>query len=214
MVKKYAVFIGIIISIALLYVSTLYYPGGSQQDMYSIGYDWKNNYISNLFGETAINGSRSGSLPWAAGGMFFIAISFALFFIKFSKKIPDKTASRIIKYFGTCAMLFAFLAVTPYHDTMIRIADPLALLSMFYITAFTFKARLYFSMVLSVLSLFSVYCGTYIYYTGSFLAILPIVQKSSLAINMAWVLWLEYFTKSEDFQHPGKDKTGRQLHKD
>jgi len=199
--NKHLVFIGIIIAITLLFVSTLFYPGGSQQDKNSIGYDWKNNYISNLFGETAVNGARSASPPWAAGGMFFLSISFGLFFIEFSKKIPDRSASKVIKYFGVAAMICAFLAVTPYHDTMITIADTLALVSMFYITVFIFKSTLHSSKILSVLCLLSVYICTYLYYTRSYLEMLPLMQKASFAMSIIWILWLEYFTKGEDFQH-------------
>ena len=43
MLKKYSILLGIVISIALLLVAASYYPGGSQYDKKSIGYDWKNN---------------------------------------------------------------------------------------------------------------------------------------------------------------------------
>ena len=72
MLRKYLILFGIIISILLLLVATLYYPGGSQYDKNSIGYDWKNNYISNLFGEKGVNGSDSASRFWAIPGMLFL----------------------------------------------------------------------------------------------------------------------------------------------
>src|SRR6188768_3918488 len=106
MLKKYSILLGIIISISLLLIATAYYPGGSQADKASIGYDWKNNYISNLFSEKAINGSDNASRYWAIGGMFFLSASYAIFFIDFSKKIPAKGAAKIIKYVGAICMLF------------------------------------------------------------------------------------------------------------
>ena len=154
MVKKYSILPGIIISTTLLVVSTRYYPGGSQYDKNSIGYDWKNNYLSNLFGEKAVNGSDNASRLWAISGMLFLCVSFALFFIEFSKKISSKGAAKIIRYFGVGAMTFAFLAVTPFHDTMITIASTLALISMFYITVFVFKSKLHFFKILCTLFAF------------------------------------------------------------
>ena len=142
MLKKYSILLGIIISISLLLIATLYYPGGSQFDKTSIGYDWKNNYISNLFSEKAVNGSDNTSRFWAIGGMIFLSASFAIFFIEFSKKIPAKGAAKIIKYFGASAMLFTFLIVTPLHDIMITIASTMTLVSIFYITVFVFKSML------------------------------------------------------------------------
>lgn len=43
MLRQYSILLGIIISLLLLLVATLYYPGGSQYDKNSVGYDWKNN---------------------------------------------------------------------------------------------------------------------------------------------------------------------------
>jgi len=200
MLKKHPVLIGIIISILFLFTATLYYPGGSQKDRNSIGYDWKNNYISNLFNETAVNGLKSGSRFWAAAGMFFLSFSFALFFIRFSKKIPLKGAARVIKYFGVASMVFAFLTITPYHDEMVTISGTLALVSIFYITVFVFKSKLQIFKILSVICLLVAYSCNYIYYTGRFLALLPVMQKLAVAILIIWMLGLEYFSHKEDFQ--------------
>jgi len=201
MLRKHSILLGIIISLVLLFIATLYYPGGSQHDINSIGYDWKNNYISNLLGEEAVNGADNASRFWAIPGVFFFSISSALFFIKCSKKIPDKTASKVIKYFGVGAAIFAFLTATPYHDTMVTIADTLSLVSIFYITVFTFKSKLHFSKILSVIYMLATYCSTYIYYTSSYLEVLPIMQKVTFALSIIWILWLEYFTQKEDFQN-------------
>lgn len=185
---------------SLLFIATQYYPGGSQHYKNSIGYDWKNNYLSNLFGEKAVNGSANPSRPWAIFGMLFLCVSFALFFIEFSKRIPVKGPSKIIRYCGVSAMLFAFLAVTPYHDIMVTISDTLALISMFYITVFVLKSKLQLLKVLSIACLLIFYCANYVYYTRTYLEILPILQKTTLALTITWVLSLQYFTTNIDFQ--------------
>lgn len=200
MFRKYCILLGIAISMLLLLVATLYYPGGSQDNINSIGFDWKNNYLCNLFGEKAVNGSDNASRVWAISGMFFLCTSFALFFNEFSKKITRKGAARVIKYFGVCSMIFAFLAVTPYHDTMITIATTLALVSIFYITVFVFKSRLYLFKILSIVYLLVSYCCNYIYYAGSHIEFLPIMQKVVLLVTIIWILGLEHFTNREDFQ--------------
>ncbi|WP_295714628.1 hypothetical protein [Mucilaginibacter sp.] len=204
MLRKHSILIGIIISLLLLLVATLYYPGGSQHDKNSIGYDWKNNYLSNLFGEKAVNGLNNGSRIWAIFGMLFLSASFALFFIEISKKIPTKGAAKIVRYFGAGAMIFAFLAVTPYHDIMVTIACTMALVSMFYITVFVYKSRLLLFKIISTICLLAFYCSEYVYYTSSYLEVLPILQKLTLFITITWVLSLQYFTTIADFQ-PGKN---------
>jgi hypothetical protein len=211
MLRKYSIPIGIVISLLLLLVATLYYPGGSQYDSNSIGYDWKHNYLSNLFSDKAVNGSHNASRPWAVSGMLFLCFSFALFFIDFSKKISPQGAAKVIRYCGVGAMVFAFLAVTPYHDTMVTIASTLALVSMFYITVFVFRARLHLITTLSIVCLLVSYACNYLYYTRSHLELLPVLQKLSLIISIAWILALQYFTTITDFtqKHQGNPPARR-----
>jgi hypothetical protein len=192
MFGKYSILLGIIISLLLLLVATLHYPGGSQFDKNSIGYDWKNNYLSNLFDVKAVTGSENSARLWAIAGMLLLCASFALFFVEFPKKIFSKGAAKIIRYCGVSAMIFAFLAVTPYHDAVIRIASTLALISMFYITVFVFKSRLHLLGILSVVCLLVSYSCNYIYFTRSYVEYLPIFQKIALAITIAWILSLQY----------------------
>ncbi len=198
--SKHSILVGIIISLLLLFIATCYYPGGSQYDKHSIGYNWKKNYLSNLFSENAVNGSHNGARFWAAAGMLFLCTSFALFFISFSKKIPVKNAARIIRYFGLGAMISSFLIVTPYHDVMVTIAGTLGLISIFYITVFVFKSRLLICKILSVACLLAFYCCNYLYYTSSYLSLLPIMQKLLLVTIIIWVLFLRYFSESSDFE--------------
>jgi len=200
MIKKYYILIGILTSLILLLIASFYYPGGSQFDKNSIGFDWKNNCLCNLFGEKVVNGGDNTSRPLAISGMFFICASFALFFIEFSMKISSKFAAGIIKYFGAVAMIFAFLAVTQYHDTMITIASILALVSMFYIAVFVFKSKLYLLKILCIVCLLVCYYCNYIYYTRNHLEFLPIMQKVALVITILWILSLQYFTSINDFK--------------
>lgn len=200
MLKKHSILLGIIIALALLFIATMHYPGGSQHSKTSIGYDWRNNYLCNLFGANAVNGAANTSRPWAVAGMLFLSLSFGLFFFDFSKKIPAAGAAKVVRYCGVGAMAFAFLVVTPYHDPMVTTAGTLALISMFYVTVFIFKSRLLLFKVLSVVCLLVFYCCNYIYYTRSYLDILPILQKVLFALVVTWVLMLQYFTTATDFQ--------------
>jgi hypothetical protein len=200
MLKKYLVLSGMVISILLLFIATTYYPGGSQSDKNSIGYDWKNNYISNLFSEKAINGADNEARFWAVGGMFFLSVSFAIFFIEFSKKIPAKGAAKIIKYCGASCMFFTFLIATPLHDTMVTISATMFLIGIFYITVFVFRTRLHLFKFLCVVCLLIFYFTLFMYGSGDLRQYLPIMQKITFVTSIILILGLEYFTKKEDFQ--------------
>lgn len=98
--KEHWLPVGITSALMLLYIATLFYPGGSQYDANEVGFDRQNNYLRHLFNPKGVNDLPNTSRIWAIGGVFFLSVSFGLFFIHFSKKIPLKSASNIIKYFG------------------------------------------------------------------------------------------------------------------
>jgi amino acid transporter len=198
--KKHFLLTGILISLTLLLVATLYYPGGSQNDINSVGFNWQHNYLCNLFGEKAVNGADNASRPWAIAGILVLCVSVALFFYEFSKKISEKGSANIIRYCGISAMILSLLAATPYHDSGIAIAGTLELLSMFYITVFVFRSNLHLFKVLSVVCLLVFYTCNFVYYTQNYLYFLPVLQKVLLGLSITWVLSLHYFTTAADFQ--------------
>lgn len=168
-------------------------------DKNSIGFDWTRNFISNLFATKSLNGLDNPSRIWADIGIIFLALSFAKFFINFSKKIPSKNASTIIKYSGVGGMFFTSLIVTPLHDLMITISSTMFLMSIFYITVFILKSRLTALKFFCISSLLLFYYTLFLYGSGAY-ALLPILQKITFISTLTLVLVLEYYTKSEDFE--------------
>jgi hypothetical protein len=201
MLKKHSISIGIIAAICLFFISAACYPGGSQKDKNALGYDWKNNYLCNLFSEKAVNGAPNPSSIWAIVGLFILCMSFALFFYNFSTKLPSKTSVNIIKYGGIGAMFFSFLVVTPYHDLMTTLSSVCALVAIFYMTIAIFKSKRHVFKLLCVACLVVLYINNYIYYTHHGLEYLPIMQKISFIIALFLILGLDYFTTKEDFQN-------------
>jgi len=189
-------------------IATLRYPGGSEYNKASPGFDWGNNYICNLFDSKAINGLANPSKPWADCAMLCLGATFALFFYRSSKKIPSARAAGIVKYVGVGSMLFAVLVVTPLHNIVVTVAGTGALVCMFYITVFLFRSKLLFLKMLSIICLIVFYGCSFIYYTRIYLELLPIVQKIWLLIIFIWVLCVEFMTTAEDFQ--SKKKTALQ----
>lgn len=208
MFKKFAVLIGLLTSLLLLFISTTQYPGGSQADANSIGFSWRHNYLCNLLNPVAVNGVPDNpARPWAIAGVLVLCVSVAVFFLRFSKKIPQKSASNIIKFAGAGAMVFGLLAATPLHDTGVTLSGTLLMLSIFYITVFVFRARLLPFAILSALSLLSFYVCTFVYFTQMGLTFLPILQKLNIALSLALVLGLEYFTTAGDFEEKTSNDT-------
>lgn len=189
---KSIITISLLVGIILFYIATLHYPGGSNWNKNSIGFDWRYNYITNLFNPIAVNGDSNGSVPWAIVAMAFLCTGFALFFADTAQKINVPTSSNIIKWGGTLSMLFAFLAVTPWHDLMVTISNVLVMLSLFYITVHLFRSKLFVYGLLSALCLSAIYLGSTMYYNQLWLDWLPVVQKTVFFLKIVLILSLTW----------------------
>ncbi len=208
MIKKYSVLICVVISVILIVIATLVYPGGSLLDKNSIGFHWSKNFISNLFTAKAINGSENPSRIWAIIGMAFHSVGYGIFFFNMSKKISAKHAATILQLIGAVNILFCFLIVTPLHDKMVTLSSTLFLLGLFYITVFILKTKLTLLKFSCIICLLIFYYTLYLYGAGN-LGLLAIMQKVTFICSMLLVLGLEYFTKQDDFKQIKPD--GRKM---
>jgi hypothetical protein len=202
MIKKYAILSGATLGTLLLLIATIYYPGGTYKDVNAEGYDWVNNYISNLLRPLAVNGAENTARPFAILGVLFLTASFGIFFVNFSNKIRIRSAALVVKYLGILATIFGFVTVVPsMHDSMVSLSSILTLLIFFYITVIVLKSKLTLLKLMSIIFLLTFYFGAYMYFTRFQLAYMPIVQKVIFVMKITWVLSLEYFSCKEDFEH-------------
>jgi hypothetical protein len=202
MLKKHAVLIGISIRVLLLIIATFHYPGGTYDNEKSLGYDWANNYISNLLNPLAVNGARNGARPYALVSVLFLTACFGLFFVKFSECIKIKSASLVIKYVGILATVLGFITVVPsMHDAMVAASSILTLLLFFYILVMVIKSKVSWLKVMSILFMLTLYFAAYMYFTRSFLVYMPMMQKVIFLMKIVWILSLEYLTGKEDFEY-------------
>jgi hypothetical protein len=198
MTKKYLVAIGICLSIILLYIATIKYPGGSFIDKNSIGFDWTKNFFSNLFSVKAINGATNSGRYFAYVGIVIHSLANVLFFVHMSKKVPLPKVAFIIKSLGVLNMFFSVMIATPYHDIMVVLSSASFLAGLFYITFFIFKTKLHWLKLLCLLSFGTFYYTLFLYGAGNW-GLLAIMQKVTFAVSNILILSLEYFTKAEDF---------------
>lgn len=188
-----------IISVILIVIAALAYPGGSLLDKNSVGFGWSKNFISNLFEAKAINGSENPGRIWAILGMAFQSVGYGVFFINMSKKISLRVWANVLKYIGFANILFIFLIATPYHD-LGTISIVLTLFGLFIITFFVLKSKLQLLKFCCIICLLTYYCFFFLY-GFSYLALAVVMQKVYSISSILLVLGLEYFTKYEDFAY-------------
>lgn len=131
--------------------------------------------------------------------MAFLALGFALFFVKFATKIPAAVTSFVIKYFGAGSMFFTFLIVTPLHDAMIPVASILFLISVTCITLYLFKSKLHWLKIVAVMFHLIFYYSIYLLGIGND-RLLPAMQKVTFVMAIVFIATLDYFTGKQDFK--------------
>ncbi len=208
MAQKHSVFICFSISIVLIWIAALSYPGGCLTDKNSIGFDWSKNFLSNLFATKAVNGSDNPGWIWALAGMAFHSVGYGLFFMNVSKKILSRQWANILKYIGLSNILFIFLIATPLHDIG-TISIVLTLVGLFTITFFILKSNLHLLKFGCILCLLTYYVFFFLFGFG-YLDQAIIMQKVYNVSSILLVLAVEYLTKPEDFKQPNPTGQKRQ----
>ena len=101
MIRKYSVLICLVISVILMVIATLLYPGGSLLDKNSTGFDWSKNFFSNLFAAKAINGLEQIQDLGTHWNSIPLAWLWNLFY-QYIKKDVCKTSCYCLKTYRCC----------------------------------------------------------------------------------------------------------------
>jgi len=190
--------LGILLFIALFLFASTLYPGGSQDNLHSIGFDWLNNYWCNLMNEKGMNGELNPARPYSILAVIILCFSLMVFFIQFAKIYSQSQFfKRIIKFGGIFSMLFASLIFTSYHDSMTIISSFFGLFVVFGIIQEIYKSSLTNYKTSGIICLLLLGVNNYIYYSHQFIEWLPIIQKVTLLIILLWIIGLNYEVKKK-----------------
>lgn len=193
---KFIPTIGIIVFIGLFIYAASLYPGGSQKDISSLGYDWVHNYWCNLMNINSINGELNPARPYAISAMAILCISLAVFFIRYSKSLGDATlTSSAIKWGGCMSMLTAIFIYTKHHDLMTIVASVFGLFAVVGILYSLYKSTWRFFKISSIFCILLLALNNYIYYSSNYLEYLPLLQKTTFLFILTWIIGLNYKVK-------------------
>jgi len=185
--------IGILIFMILYIYSSKLYPGGSQADLNSEGFDWFNNYWCNLTNEKGMNGQQNPARPFAISAMIILCTSLMIFFIQFANVYAENYFwKQIIKLGGILSMLFAILIFTKHHDLMTIISSFFGLFVVVGIIKEIYRSQLSNYKISGVICLFLLGLNNYIYYSGQFIEWLPLLQKITFGVVLIWIIGLSY----------------------
>lgn len=174
------------------YASTLY-PGGSQNNVNSVGFDWVHNYWCNLMNLQGINGQPNPARPIAITGMVILCTSLALFFIQFANKVATVRSWKvIIKLFGIISMVLAVLIFTRYHDLMTTLSSVFGIFVVIGVIWEIYKSNMPYFKISGLLCILLLIVNNYVYYTQHGIEYLPLLQKLTFVFVLAWIVGINY----------------------
>ncbi len=179
-----------IFAVLYFYSSTLY-PGGSQADLTTPGFDWVHNYWSDLMNETGRNEQLNPAEPFAIAAMVIMCIGLMIFFIQFAAKFSKHRVWRsVIQISGTLAMICAILTFTEYHAPMIALSSFFGLFLLAGIIREVYNSEMILMKIGGVVCVLLLVINNYIYFSRNFVEILPLLQKITFAIVLLWFIGL------------------------
>ena len=180
--------LGICLFVLLYGLAACQYPGGSNTDRAAVGFSWQHNYWCDLLGSTAKNGQLNTAQPFAMAAMIVLSLSLSAFWYNLPVLFQDRNRWVIAgQLAGILSMILICFISTPYHDRVINVAGGFGLIALLTTLVGLYKSQSYKLLYLGLLGLLLMGLNTYIYYTGHYLTYLPIVQKFSFVIFLAWV---------------------------
>ncbi|HSP82465.1 MAG TPA: hypothetical protein VLN72_01890 [Gillisia sp.] len=175
----------------IYYYSSTLYPGGSQDDLNSPGFDWVHNYWSDLMNETGRNEQPNPAEPFAITAMVLMCVGLMIFFIQFAAKFSKHKFWRyLIQISGSLAMIFAILTFTPYHALMIALSSFFGLFVLVGIIREVYYSDMTLMKTGGVISVMLLIINNYIYFSRNFVEILPLLQKITFAFVLFWFIGL------------------------
>ncbi len=178
---------GFCLYVLLYLVAVFQYPGGSEVDRSSVGFNWMQNYWCDLLAHNAENGLPNTARTIAITAMVVLCLSIALYsyFVPRLLDLP-KWTKIVISTSGILSMgVLAFLQVGN-HDTVINASVALGLLSILLTLWGMFHLRLWGFIIFGIVCLLLALLNIYVYYSKTWIGALPVIQKISF---LAFLLW-------------------------
>ena len=182
---------GMVIFILLYIVAAILYPGGSWRSPESTGFSFWNNYLCDLLDHYAINGTLNEARYFARAALGFLCGSLLLLWYFIPHLFPRTSLNQSIMWIsGILALTTTFFLSAGTHDLTVRIAGLFGVIAFIASLIELLRIRYYRLFYIGLLSLVIFVINYYIYETGIFIGILPVLQKFTFVCCIIWFFLL------------------------
>ena len=186
--------LGLLLFVFLYILAAFEYPGGSWAMPQQIGFSFWNNYLCDLLDEFAINGELNTARYIARTSLGVLCLSIMVLWNYLPNLFRGKSLNKNIMWLSGIASLvvIAFLS-SGTHDRTVYIAGFFAVIA--FLTCFVelLRARHIKLLVFGIGCLIIFLVNYYIYETGSYIRLLPIIQKITFISFIIWFVVLDIF---------------------
>ncbi|HXO20910.1 MAG TPA: hypothetical protein VOA87_13420 [Thermoanaerobaculia bacterium] len=169
---------GILVGVSCFWVATTLHPGG---------YDWSRDYISTL-----LRGPSSPARMLAVAGLLFFCVSIALVFERLARAVEFSKNSKVIQIGGIGSMVYASLTITPMHNLMVTISLAFFVIAVLALLRALYVGREIGFLVAGCVCLAVLVASAAVYYTDTYVFLLPCGQRTSFALFAVWLVALDF----------------------
>ncbi len=178
--------------VVLYTFAAVVYPGGSHAMPDQIGFSFSHNYLCDLLDSYAINGVLNGAKIFATIALAILCFSIVLLWFFLSELFLVKSVTQpIMRITGIASLITLLFLTSETHDIIVNIAGVLGTVSFASCLMGLFKAKYYKLFIIGFFCLLIFLGNYYIYETGTFIYILPVVQKVTFVCFLSWFVLLD-----------------------
>lgn len=184
--------IGILLFVLLYTLAASIYPGGSWLLPQQNGFSFWNNYLCDLLDKNAINGELNSARFFARTALAVLCLSLFLVWYYVPCLFKGESWNKAVMWFsGLAALTVTCFLSSNAHDNTVNTAGFFAVIA--FITCFVelLKARHIKLLVFGIACLSIFLVNYYIYETGRYLRLLPVIQKLTFLCFIIWFVMLD-----------------------
>jgi len=185
---------GMVLFVFLYIIAAFKYPGGSWAMPQQNGFSFWNNYLCDLLDQIAINGELNTARYYARTSLGVLCLSIILLWYYLPCLFKGKSLNKNIMWLsGIIALVATSFLSSGTHDATVRIVGFFAIIAFSTCFIELLRARHIKLFVFGVVCLIIFLANYYIYETGSYIRLLPIIQKITFISFIIWFIMLDVF---------------------
>jgi hypothetical protein len=179
--------VGMGLFVFLYTLSALNYPGGSWNFTDHTGFSFWNNYLCDLLDEYAINGELNTARFFARTALGVLCVSLIFLWYQLPKLFSVRSINCTIMWLsGLLSLVITLFLASGTHDIIVRIAGVFGIVALFTAIIELYKSHFYRLMLFGIFCLSIFFVNYYIYETGTYIEVLPLVQKVTFISFIIW----------------------------